>query len=122
MLNPAVPPILTAYPALTFAVILVVVPALAALAARYLLADPPAPSRHSVATVATPYRPRPWTETVIDVTPRAAEPIAYDPLDPRVPLAEVERRMALEAGAPVVAGLDTWDADTHELAALAAVA
>lgn len=65
---------------------------------------PARPPKHRLDAARQPYRPRP-----------APEPIEYHPLDPRVPLAEVERRMAYP-GAVIIAGLDTWNADTHDLA------
>lgn len=58
--------------------------------------NPNKPPRHRLAAVAEPYRPRPWDEVTGEITavPAPVED-AYDPLDHRIPLAEVERRMGL---------------------------
>lgn len=84
-------------------VLALVVYALAALAAPRSWLDrplytPPTPGgRHRTTSVRTPYRPRPWDEMVTgeqEAVPnrkkRKLAPRVFDPLDHRIPLAEVE--------------------------------
>lgn len=70
-------------------------------AARYLDSLPVFPDwnmapqpRHRLANAPTAYRPRPWDDVTAEVIPISAPPAPpapFDPLDHRVPLAEVER-------------------------------
>lgn len=105
-----------------------ILPALAALSVLSLLAgiallimadggEPPQPPRHRQGD------PDLGIVTVSGTIEAAPEPVAYDPLDPRTPLAEVERRLALNAAFLAVpddaeiSGLETWTAETREMAA-----
>jgi hypothetical protein len=76
---------------------------------------PPAGGRHRQAKGAVP-RPRELPDSGMRLTvllpppPRPAPPIVFDPLDPRTPLSEVERSLALSAA---------LSGDTRELVAVA---
>lgn len=87
--------------------------------------QPVNPPRHSATSLRTAFVVLPLPDIPADVADEPATPedsdlsfevIAYDPLDHRIPLAEVERRMALTAYPfPVIPGEFT-DQDTRELA------
>jgi hypothetical protein len=93
------------------------------LALRDTPEDPTGEHRMTPAIAADPDR-RDWaavTAERLTATPRppVSTPlpsvIEYDPLDPRTPLAEVERRMALAAAAPALAAARWDDLDTRVL-------
>ena len=82
----------------------------------YPTVKPPRP-RHRLTSTREPYRPRTWDEIV--ATPISAPPVIeveidYDPLDHRVPLAEIERRNGWPSAVIVVPGIAQW---RHELTA-----